>query len=509
MKARQKEVDNLMHRGVFEVVKRSDIPEGANCMKSKFVLTIKSPMNAPDEDKARYTIAGHRDKMKKLIVHTTVTLQPSSIRLLALISEILDLELWISDACQAFLQAAKKLTTVRYIIDPPPEFGIPPDMCLKVVRALYGLTESGDMWYETLDDHHAKDLGMVSSKLDPALYFKVEHSKLVGLSGTYVDDILRAGTPEFRELANKTHERFEMSDDKELPNEFTGFQLDRDPAGTLIIKQTRYLRRLEALPTDASLRQFRSMRMRLAWLSNTRPDCLFSIAQLAQVTEDMFNKNPGALIKQMNKATTYAVKNPCGIKVNKLDLDSLRVVGFSDASFANNHDLTSQVGHIIFLADKNDNVMPIYFKSYKARRVTRSAMASEVIAFADMFDIAVALAADLTTMLGLQIPVQLLTDSKCLFDVISKGIRTSEKRIMIDITAARNAFKSTVISDIGLVRSADNIADGLTKDMQQASLRSMMSTGKFDIRPVQWIVRPSNPIPSAALPELKKPTTSS
>ena len=92
-----------MHRGVFEVVKRSDIPEGANCMKSKLVLTVKSPMNAPDEDKARYTIAGHRDKMKKLIVHTTVTLQPSSIRLLALISEILDLELWISDACQAFL----------------------------------------------------------------------------------------------------------------------------------------------------------------------------------------------------------------------------------------------------------------------------------------------------------------------------------------------------------------------------------------------------------------------
>ena len=107
-----------------------------------------------------------------------------------------------------------------------------------------------------------------------------------------------------------------------------------------------------------------------------------------------------------------------------------------------------------------------------------------------MFDVAAAIADDLSTILSRLIPVHMMTDSKCLFDVISKGSRTSEKRTMIDIAAARNAFKEEVISDIGLFRSADNIADGLTKEMQQASIRSMMVTGKLDVRPVQWIVRP-------------------
>lgn len=80
------------------------------------------------------------------------------------------------------------------------------------------------------------------------------------------------------------------------------------------------------------------------------------------------------------------------------------------------------------------------------------------------------MAAELETVMGRKIPVQLFTDSKCLFDVIWKGSRTSEKRIMLDIAAAREGFCDKTISDIGFVRSNHNIADGLTKSMSQASL---------------------------------------
>ncbi len=48
-------------------------------------------------------------------------------------------------------------------------------------------------------------------------------------------------------------------------------------------------------------------------------------------------------------------------------------------------------------------------------------MAGEVIAFSDLFDIAVTLAAELGDVFGRQIPVQLFTDSKSLFDVSLKG----------------------------------------------------------------------------------------
>lgn len=64
-------------------------------------------------------------------------------------------------------------------------------------------------------------------------------------------------------------------------------------------------------------------------------------------------------------------------------------------------------------------------------------MDGEVIAFSDLFDRAATMAAELSDILGKFTPVKLRTDYKSLFDVISKSSRTSEKRTMLDISAAR------------------------------------------------------------------------
>ena len=134
------------------------------------------------------------------------------------------------------------------------------------------------------------------------------------------------------------------------------------------------------------------------------------------------------------------------------------------------------------------SVVPIPFKSHKSGRDTRSAMAGEVIAFSDLFDMGAVLAAELGIMIGCTVPVQLFTDSKSLFDVISKGFRTSEKRMMLDIAAAREGFREKVISGIGFVRSSCNVADGLTRAMQQRSLQTVLMTGRLDVSQEQWIV---------------------
>ncbi len=170
-------------------------------------------------------------------------------------------------------------------------------------------------------------------------------------------------------------------------------------------------------------------------------------------------------------------------------MDSLGIVDFSDTSFAKNHDLCTQPAHIFFLADKDGNLMPIIFKSYKSKRVVRSAMGGEVIAFSDLFDRVSTLAAEIGTIYGRRIPVQLFTDSKSLFDVISKGSRTSEKRMMLDIAAAREGFPDKVISDIGLFRSSSHFAHSLTKPMSQAALKSVVDSGFLSVKPEQWIIR--------------------
>ena len=79
-------------------------------------------------------------------------------------------------------------------------------------------------------------------------------------------------------------------------------------------------------------------------------------------------------------------KNVAHLKFPSLERDDVRIVGYSDAAYANNRDLTSQLGRIILLMDKSNNAIPVSFKSYKSRRVTRSVLAAEAIAFADMFD---------------------------------------------------------------------------------------------------------------------------
>ena len=116
-------------------------------------------------------------------------------------------------------------------------------------------------------------------------------------------------------------------------------------------------------------------------------------------------------------------------------------------------------------------------------------LAAELIAIRVLFDVAKIRRAELSTMLGRQIPVQLFTDSKSLFDVISKGPRISEKRMMLDSAAVLEGFKNKTICEIGFVRSSSNVADGQTRHMNQAILREVINSGLLDIQPNQWIAR--------------------
>lgn len=180
---------------------------------------------------------------------------------------------------------------------------------------------------------------------------------------------------EFRELSRKTHERFWVGDDEYLPCTFSGFHLEQDKDGCIVQHQNIYMQRLKALPLNATFTKFRSMRMRLEWLANARPDCLFEISQLAQVTEDRYDKERFSILRRLNMATKYTTDKRVVIEIPPLGRGSIRVFGFSDASFANNHDLSTQLGHISFLVDKKCRKVLIDFNSYMSRSVVLSAMA--------------------------------------------------------------------------------------------------------------------------------------
>lgn len=185
----------------------------------------------------------------------------------------------------------------------------------------------------------------------------------------------------------------------------------------------------------------------------------------------------------------YAVDDSVRLKIRNPDKNSIKVFGFSDSSFANNEDLSSQLGHIFFMAYSSQETVKLSLKSYKCKRFTRSAMAAEVIAFSDMFDVSITVSEKLINILGYRPQTHLLTDKKSFFDVSLKGSRESEKITMLDISAEREGFRDQTISNIGFVRSSKNFANGLTNFIQQASLRDDIIEEKIQVEPERWIVR--------------------
>jgi hypothetical protein len=94
----------------------------------------------------------------------------------------------------------------------------------------------------------------------------------------------------------------------------------------------------------------------------------------------------------------------------KLDVKSLHIVFYSDASFASRLDLSSQIGGIILLKDKHGNTHVLHRFSKKCPRVTGSVLAAEIIGFVPAFDMACALRDVLDEIYHQSIPLYGLTD---------------------------------------------------------------------------------------------------
>ena len=66
---------------------------------------------------------------------------------------------------------------------------------------------------------------LIPTKSDPSLPFSFSDEGLIGINGSYLDDLIRAGARKFRKASQVTHMRFETSGDEELPLTFAGLYI--------------------------------------------------------------------------------------------------------------------------------------------------------------------------------------------------------------------------------------------------------------------------------------------
>jgi transposase InsO family protein len=482
---KQKELYGLIERGTFRLVLREESGARPNIIPSRFVLSIKHE-SGHEKLKARFVLGGHRDREKKSQVHSTTNLKQQSIRILLALASIFGFDLWSSDVNQAYLQSAAELQ--RDIFIQPEELALGPNELIKLVLPLYGITEGGDYWGETLTNHHINDLEMKQTKGDFSLFFKHIADRLVGLSGSFVDDLVRAGTLNFKANSNKaTENRFDVKPPTENDFVFTGIEV-RSEQGSRSLSQTTYIERLNFVPADCTFENICTIRAKLAWAAHTRPDISFSVSRLAQTIASTFDKTVVALA---NKVIKHLKSHPeLALRYPELDKRTLRLLAYSDASLHNNSDTSSQLGYVILLADATGLCCVLSFRSFKSKRIARSSMAAETMAFADTFDASFAIKHDLESMLGQRIPLLILTDSRPLFDVLVCAKYTTEKRLMIDISAAREGFNRRDITNVCLIRSEHNVADAMTKFSSNNALNRLLETHMVQHPVEQYVVDP-------------------
>lgn len=137
------------------------------------------------------------------------------------------------------------------------------------------------------------------------------------------------------------------------------------------------------------------------------------------------------------------------LQLPAVDLKTLRLQFTRTQVFPSRRDISSQIGHDLFLSDASGAVSALSLKSCKSYHVARSATAAESLAFAAAFDAAFALWHHLQLLPQQSVPLLMLTDLKSLFDLLTSRKTTIEGWLMSDLFVARQAYRRKEVDNFG------------------------------------------------------------
>ena len=482
--AKTKELNNWKAEEVYTEVE----DQGQQYISVRWVIT-KKVVNEETVTKARLVARGFQENTENLRTDSPTCMR-ETLKLMLAMSCTFGYKLNAIDIKAAFLQG-KPISRTLYV-KPPKEAQAAGKLWL-LKKAVYGLSDASRVWYLRVVDELLA-MGVEMSKFDKAMFIWRPQGRTEGFLCVHVDDFLWCGSEHFQErIIGGLKNVFKISKENKSAFRYLGLDLTQSN-GLLCVDQSAYVETISPIElrgtataktssehvTPEIHTAYRALVGQLSWAcGTTRPDISFDCCVLStQQTKPSF-KN----VSDANKSIRDAKSNKYPLKFQKLDIPSIRIAVYSDASFANLPDGSSQGGHIIFLCDNLMNCVPISWASKKVKRVVRSTLAAETLAATDALDSAYLVSKLLAEFLSENKTreIELITDNKSLYEVVNTSNLLMDKRLRVEISSLREMVEKDKVS-VKWVNAAEQLADVLTKKgASKKKLIHVLKSGNMNV----------------------------
>ena len=484
----KKELQDMEKRQVWELIKRTDMPNDRRCVKCKWVFKIKRN----GIFRARLVACGYSqipgidftENYAPVINDATWRIMLTTMILWNLKGVLLDVE------C-AFLEG--ELEEEVYMNCPEGLKGVDNQVdCLRLKKSIYGLVQSARQWWKKFVKV-LRQIGFQGGYADPCLFTKRDQNGIIFIA-LYVDDCLCIGHEVAIDLMVDELRKFnlKMKVDKELKdylsceihfspdrksivlhqghiitslrNEFEtevqNLQEYRTP-GTPGQGMSRGNGKVTVSPAEQS--RFRMGIGKLLYLvKHTRPDIANAVRELSKMLDCT---TPNAL-KEMRRVIKYVLDTESyGLKISPVmpkDKNLFELQVYCDSDFAGDKDTRISVaGFIVYLCG-----VPISWRSKAMRHVTLSSSEAEYVSLSEAAK-EIKFIAQVIESMGIEIkrPIEVRVDNLgAIF--MANNISISPRTKHVDV---RYRFITELIEDglieVKFVKTEENDSDGFTKNL--------------------------------------------
>ena len=236
-------------------------------------------------------------------------------------------------------------------------------------------------------------------------------------------------------------------------------------------------------------------------IAKLTPELVYGISALAQGESTKKVVHVKALNEMINRLHAMQKAGQARLRIVATDLDNVALVTVMDASFANEPGKKSQGGFLNLMTTKEialgaADCNLTEFQSSTIPRVVKSTMAAESAILSIALDRHLYLRLLMECLLHgepelgtnwrhkLKIPGTLVTDSKSLYDHLTKtGSIPTERQTLIDLLVARDLSESETVRIMWLPNK-HMVADCLTKAVVPNEVyRRLIAEGKYSLVP--------------------------